>query len=72
MNVQLYPKPFLGYLISGVRGLSAGVITMQLVAYRQFATDYRHLAATLTKPTDKQALELFATMDGDDSAGAAL
>jgi hypothetical protein len=46
---------------------------MQLVfQYRQFGTDYRHLAATLTKPTDKQALELFATMDGDDSAGAAL
>jgi hypothetical protein len=35
---------------------------MHLVAqYRQFATDYRRLAATLTKPADKQALELFAT-----------
>jgi hypothetical protein len=34
---------------------------MHLVAqYRQFATDYRRLAATLTKPDDKQALELFA------------
>ena len=36
--------------------------TMHLVAqYRQFATDYRRLAATLTKPADKQALELLAT-----------
>jgi hypothetical protein len=35
---------------------------MQLVAqYRQFATDYRRLAAMLTTPADKQALELFAT-----------
>jgi hypothetical protein len=35
---------------------------MHLVAlYRQFATDYRRLAATLTEPTDKQAMELFAT-----------
>jgi hypothetical protein len=34
---------------------------MQLVAqYRQFATDYRRLAATLIEPADKQALELFA------------
>jgi DNA-binding NarL/FixJ family response regulator len=35
---------------------------MHLVAqYKQFAADYRRLAATLTKPDDKQALELFAT-----------
>jgi hypothetical protein len=35
---------------------------MHLIAqYRQFATDYRRLAAMLTKPADKQALELFAT-----------
>jgi hypothetical protein len=35
--------------------------TMHLVAqYRQFATDYRRLAEKLTKPTDKQALELLA------------
>jgi hypothetical protein len=35
---------------------------MPLVAqYRQFAADYRRLAAMLTKPADKQALELFAT-----------
>jgi hypothetical protein len=34
---------------------------MQLVAqYRQFATDYRRLAAMLTEPADKHALELFA------------
>jgi hypothetical protein len=34
---------------------------MHLIAqYRQFATDYRRLAAMLTKPADKQALELFA------------
>jgi hypothetical protein len=34
---------------------------MLLVAqYRQLATNYRHLAAALTKPADKQALELFA------------
>jgi hypothetical protein len=34
---------------------------MRLVAQcRQFATDYRRLAARLTKPADKQALELFA------------
>jgi hypothetical protein len=34
---------------------------MHLVArYRQFATDYRRLAATLIEPADKQALELFA------------
>jgi hypothetical protein len=34
---------------------------MHLVAkYRRFATDYRRLAAKLTKPADKQALELFA------------
>jgi hypothetical protein len=60
-------------LTRGVSSLSAGVTTMQLVSqYRHFATDYRHLAAALTKLTDKQALELFATMDGDDSAGAAL
>jgi hypothetical protein len=72
MNVQLAQNPILGYL-RAVRGLSAGVTTMQLVSqYRQIATDYRHLAATLTKPTDKQALGLFATMDGDDSAEAAL
>ena len=37
---------------------------MQLVAqYRQFATDYRHLAATLTKPADKQALELLQALE---------
>jgi hypothetical protein len=35
---------------------------MHLVAqYRQFATDYRRLAATLAEPDDKQAFELFAT-----------
>jgi hypothetical protein len=34
---------------------------MHLVAqYRQFATDYRRLAAMLTEPADKQALELLA------------
>jgi hypothetical protein len=34
---------------------------MHLVAqYRQFATDYRRLGAKLTKPADKQALELLA------------
>jgi hypothetical protein len=34
---------------------------MHLVAqYRQFASDCRRLAATLTKPADKRALELFA------------
>jgi hypothetical protein len=35
--------------------------TMRLVAeFRQIASDYRRLAALLTKTTDKQALELFA------------
>jgi len=35
---------------------------MHLVAlYKQFAADYRRLAATLTEPADKQALELLAT-----------
>jgi hypothetical protein len=35
--------------------------TMRLVAeFRQIASDYRRLAAMLTKTTDKQALELFA------------
>jgi hypothetical protein len=34
---------------------------MRMVAqYRQFAGDYRCLAAMLTSPTDKQALELLA------------
>jgi hypothetical protein len=34
---------------------------MYLVAqYKQFAADYRRLAARLTKPADKQASELFA------------
>jgi ATP/maltotriose-dependent transcriptional regulator MalT len=34
---------------------------MQMVAqYRQFASDYRRLAAMLTTPADKQALELLA------------
>jgi hypothetical protein len=34
---------------------------MHLVAQcRQFANDYRRLAAILTKPDDKQALELLA------------
>jgi hypothetical protein len=34
---------------------------MHLVAqYKQFAADYRRLAATLTEPADKQAMELFA------------
>ena len=34
---------------------------MHLVAqYRQFASDCRRLAARLTKPEDKRALELFA------------
>jgi len=38
------------------------VTTIRLVAqYRQFATDYRRLAAMLTHPADKQASELFAT-----------
>jgi hypothetical protein len=32
-----------------------------VVQYRQFAADYRRLAAMLTKPADKQAMELFAT-----------
>jgi hypothetical protein len=33
----------------------------RLVAqYRQLAVDYRRLAAILTKPADKQALELLA------------
>jgi hypothetical protein len=46
-----------------VLGLEAGaaVTTTRLVAqYRQFATDYRRLAAMLTNPADKQASELFA------------
>jgi hypothetical protein len=35
---------------------------MHLIAqYRKFATDYRRLAAMLTDPADKQAVELFAT-----------
>ena len=34
---------------------------MHLVAqYKQFAIDHRRLAAKLTKPADKQALELLA------------
>jgi hypothetical protein len=33
----------------------------QVALYRQFAAEYRRLAAMLTKPDDKQALELFAT-----------
>jgi len=34
---------------------------MHLVTqYRQIAADYRRLAAMLTEPADKQALELFA------------
>jgi hypothetical protein len=34
---------------------------MHLVTqYRQFAIGYRRLAATLTEPADKQAMELFA------------
>jgi hypothetical protein len=34
---------------------------MHLVAqYRQFAMDHRRLAAKLTKPADKEALELLA------------
>jgi len=34
---------------------------MPLVAqYRQFAADYRRLAAKLTNPADKQAMELLA------------
>jgi len=32
-----------------------------LTLYRQFAVDCRRLAATLTEPADKQALEVFAT-----------
>ena len=37
------------------------VTTVHLVAqYRQFATDYRRLAAKLTSPSDKEALELLA------------
>jgi len=31
-----------------------------LTLYRQFAADCRQLAATLTEPADKQALEMFA------------
>jgi hypothetical protein len=52
---------------SGSAGFAAlearpAVTTTHLTAeYRQFATDYRRLAAKLTKPADKQALELFAT-----------
>jgi hypothetical protein len=51
---------------SGVRGPSDGDnpcawLPSRLVAqYRQFATDYRRLAARLTEPADQQALELFA------------
>jgi hypothetical protein len=51
---------------SGSAGFAAlearpAVTTMHLTAqYRQFAADYRRLAAMLTKPADKQALELFA------------
>jgi hypothetical protein len=38
------------------------VTTVRLVAqYRKLVAEYRHLAAILTKPDDKQALELFAT-----------
>jgi hypothetical protein len=38
-------------------------VTAAMVAqYRQFAADYRRLAAILTKPADKRALELFATV----------
>jgi hypothetical protein len=37
---------------------------MQLVAqYRRFATDCRHFAATLSKPADKQALELLQALE---------
>jgi hypothetical protein len=37
---------------------------MQLVAqYRQFAIDYRCLAATLSRPADKQALELLQALE---------
>ncbi len=32
----------------------------RVAQYRQFASDYRCLAAMLTKPADKQASELFA------------
>jgi hypothetical protein len=59
------PKTFL-VLSSRSIGFAAfrslsGATTMHLVAqYRQFAADYRRLAATLTKPADKQAMELFA------------
>jgi hypothetical protein len=54
----------IGFYSSPLATLEArrAVTTMHLVAqYRQFATDYRRLAAMVTKPTDKQALELFAT-----------
>ena len=50
-----------GFAASGSEARRA-VTTMRLVAqYRQFATDYRRLAAMLTNPADKQASELFAT-----------
>jgi hypothetical protein len=32
----------------------------RVAEYRQFAQDYRRLAAMLTKPEDRQALELMA------------
>ena len=62
-------RPGLGQCGMSVGGFAAlrpeacgAVTTMRLVArYRQFATDYRRLAAMLTNPADKQASELFAT-----------
>ena len=33
---------------------------LQVAEYRKFAQDYRRLAAMLTKPEDRQALELMA------------
>lgn len=37
-----------------------GAFVAQVAQYRQFAGDCRRLAELLTKPADKQALELFA------------
>jgi hypothetical protein len=62
-------RPGLGQCGTSVGGFAAlesearrAVITKRLVArYRQFATDYRRLAAMLTNPADKQASELFAS-----------
>ena len=41
--------------------IACGVNVRRVAAYRQFARDYRRLAAMLTKPSDRLALELMAT-----------